>query len=84
MLQDIRSLELLGPRKLVRLHSSWKQYIRRLVYLNTQSYFKVIIGLSLKVMRQSYLKNTMLTFEEQQQKLSTLTKLLWKPLRKNW
>ena len=48
-----------------------KAIFRRVVCLNTQ-------------MWQSCLKNTMTTFEKKQQNLSTLTKLLCKPLTKNW
>ena len=57
-------LKLLGPRKQVRFHLCWKQYIRRVVCLNTQRYSNTIIGLILKVIWQSCLKNTVLTFEE--------------------
>ena len=41
-------------------------------------------GLSLEVIRQSCLRDTRLTFEQQQQNTSTLTQLLWKPLKKGW
>ena len=41
-------------------------YKKREVCFNTQRYFIVIMGLSLKVTWQSYLKNKMLIFEEQQ------------------
>ena len=48
--QDTRSLEPLGLKKQVRFHLAWKQYIKRVVFLNTQRCFNVIMGLSLKVM----------------------------------
>ena len=52
------------------LDAKWK----KLVCLNTQSYFIVIIGLSLNVIWQSCLKNTMLIFEDQLQNTSIPTK----------
>ena len=37
--QNTRSLDLLKPRKQVRLHLCWKQYIKRVVCLNIPRYF---------------------------------------------
>ena len=74
------SLQLLWPRKQVRLHLCWRIYIKRLVGLNAKKYFNVIMILSLKTMWQTSLKNTMLTFEKQLQNISTL----WRPLAKSW
>lgn len=64
--QDRSSLELLGTRRQVRLPLFWKEYIRRVVCLNNQRCFNVVMGLSLKVMWKSCLKGTILTFGEQQ------------------
>ena len=60
------------PRKQKGLNLCWKQCIKKVVCLNTQRYFNVIIDLSLKVMSQKCLKNTII-FEEQQQNTSKLT-----------
>ena len=46
--QDKRLLDPFRPRKQMRFHLSWKQYIKRVVCLNTQTCFSVIRGLSLK------------------------------------
>ena len=47
---DTRWLEPLEQRKQVRLHLCWKQYIKRVVFLNTQRCFNVIMRLSLQLM----------------------------------
>ena len=88
--QDKRSLELLGPGKQVTMLLCWKQHIRKLVRLNNQRYFNVIMG-EFKSDATSYLKKAMMTFEEQQQNTKThtvfveatkigLAKELFKPL----
>ena len=79
MLHKIQYSEIsLRPKKQVRLHLYW------VVYLNTQRYFSVLKGLSLELMLQSCLKNTMLKFKEHQQNISTLLQLFQKPLTKSW
>ena len=48
--QDTRSLELLKPQIQVSLLSCGKQYIKKVVHLNTASCFNVIMRLSLNIM----------------------------------
>ena len=69
--EDKRPLEILcwALEQQLLDHLSWKQYVRSVVSLNAQRYFYTIMSLSLKLKRQSYLKNTMSTFEEQQQNI---------------
>ena len=55
--RDIKFPGHLGPKNQARLHLCWNQSIRRVVCLNTPSYFNVVMGLSLKVKWQSCLKN---------------------------
>ena len=69
--EDKRPLEILcwALEQQVLDHLPWKQYVRTVVSLNAQRYFYTIMSLSLKLKWQSYLKNTMSTFEEQQQNI---------------
>ena len=57
---------------------------RRVVCSNILRRFNAIMGQNLKMKWKSCLKNTMLRFEEQQQNISTPTRLLWKLLTKSW
>ena len=80
--QDARSKELLGQTKQMRLHLCWKQYIKTLVCLNTQRY--VITRLSSEVMWQCFLRNIMLTFEQQRENTSTIKQFLWQTLTRSF
>ena len=57
--------------------------IKRIMCLNFQSYSNMLMGLDSKVMSQSYLKNTVFTFKEQQQDTSIIIQLLSKALTKS-
>ena len=57
--QDRNSLELLGPRKKVRLHLCCKQYIRRVMFLNNQRSFNI----NVRRATRKY-KHTQTAFEE--------------------
>ena len=67
----------------VRLHLYWKHNTERMVCLNNHWYSNLIMGLSLKLIWKSCLRNAMLIFKEQQQNTSLLIELLWKSLTKS-
>ena len=68
--QDTRWPGPLDLKNEAKLHLCWKQSIKRVACLNISRYFIVIMGLSLEMMWQSWLKNTMLIFEGQQRNAS--------------
>ena len=81
--QDTRFPGPLESKNQVKLYLYWKQSIKRVACSNILRYFNVIMGLSLKMKWQNYLKNTTLILEEQQQNTSIPIRSLWKPLTKS-